>query len=143
MTTQGEVAELGEHEARSTAAAAPLDTLGVASFTGGRTVRSPRFRLRQYVPLLREHGIPADEFVAQFEIWPPSNRALQWLWQPATIAQPVPAVVRSDKYDVRFRQREMVAPLLTLNTSFLHSIAQPASRQRERVIASGSSGESS
>jgi glycosyltransferase involved in cell wall biosynthesis len=86
----------------------------VAAFTGGWTVSSARFRVRQYIPRLHEHGIEVDEFVAQFGSWPPLSKLIRPLWAAATLAQRAPGILRSRNYDLTLLQREMVSTFATL-----------------------------
>src|SRR3954470_5821606 len=86
----------------------------VAAFTGGRKISSARFRVRQYLPGLREHGIDVHEFIARFGSWPPRSAAIRPLWLGATLAQRLPAVLQSHSYDAVLLQRELVSTLVTL-----------------------------
>ena len=86
----------------------------MAAFTGGATISSPRFRVRQYIPGLGQCGIQVSEYIARFGSWPPSSKALRPLWLPATVVQRVPGVIASFRYDVTLLQREMVSTLVTL-----------------------------
>jgi glycosyltransferase involved in cell wall biosynthesis len=86
----------------------------VAAFTGSRTIGSPRFRVRQYIPKLREQGIEVTEYVARFGSWPPLNKALRPIWFPATILDRIPAILKSYRHDVTLLQREMISTLVTL-----------------------------
>jgi glycosyltransferase involved in cell wall biosynthesis len=86
----------------------------VAAFTGSRTVSSPRFRVRQYVPYLETLGVQITEFIARLGSWPPRNKGLRPLWFPATLLDRVPSVLKSYQYDVTLLQREMVSTLATL-----------------------------
>lgn len=91
-----------------------LAPIRVAAFTGSRTVSSPRFRVRQYVPYLEKMGVQLTEFVARFGSWPPYNKALRPLWFPATLLDRLPSVLKSYGHDVTLLQREMVSTLATL-----------------------------
>lgn len=86
----------------------------VAAFTGGATISSPRFRVRQYIPGLGRYGIQVSEYIARFGSWPPSSKSWRPFWLPATISQRVPGVIGSFRYDVTLLQREMVSTLVTL-----------------------------
>jgi glycosyltransferase involved in cell wall biosynthesis len=88
--------------------------VSVAAFTGAKSISSPRFRVRQYVPYLENHGIRVTEFVARFGSWPPRSKALRPFWLPATLLDRLPGVVSSYQYDVTLLQREMVSTLVTL-----------------------------
>jgi glycosyltransferase involved in cell wall biosynthesis len=90
----------------------------VAAFTGG-IPSSPRFRVRQYIPWLRQYGIDITEYMARLWSWPPTNKALRPLWLPATLLDRIPAVLKSHGYDVTLLQREMVSTFVTLE-GFTH-----------------------
>lgn len=42
-----------------------MKALQVATFTGDRDAPGARFRVRQYIPLLKQFGIEVDEFYAR------------------------------------------------------------------------------
>lgn len=86
----------------------------VAAFTGGRTISSARFRIRQYIPFLRKHGVLLTEYIARFGSWPPAVKVKRPFWLAATLADRVPAVAKSHRYDLTLLQREMVSTLVTL-----------------------------
>ena len=88
--------------------------LRVAAFTGGRRVPSARFRVHQHRARLAQYGIELVLFPARLGSYPPVSRALRPLWLGATLAQRMPAVVRSHGFDVTLLQREMVSTLVTL-----------------------------
>jgi len=92
------------------AAAAPIR---VAAFTGAKE-SAPRFRVRQYIPRLRQHGIFVEEFLARFGSWPPHSKIVRPLWLATTVADRLPSLARSYKYDLTLLQREMVSTLVTL-----------------------------
>jgi glycosyltransferase involved in cell wall biosynthesis len=88
--------------------------LRVAAFTGGVSVPSARFRVRQYVAALRPLGIRLREFPAPLGSYPPADRRLRLLWAPATLASRLPAVVGSYQYDLTLLQREMLSTFVTV-----------------------------
>jgi len=88
--------------------------LRVSAFTGSLTISSARFRVRQYIPGLREYGVAVEEEVARFGSWPPLEGWKRPAWLIATLAQRVPGVIRSYNRDVTLLQREMVSTLKTL-----------------------------
>jgi len=91
-----------------------MEPLRVAAFSGARDVPSARFRVRQYIPWLRQHGIEMDEYYARLSSWPPSNKLLRPFWLAGTVLDRVPSVLNSHRYDLTFLQREMVSTLQTL-----------------------------
>lgn len=86
----------------------------IAAFTGGRTISSARFRVRQLIKPLSHQSIRVTEFPAAFSSWPPRNRWMRPLWFPATILERIPAVIRSHSFDLTILQREMVSTFNTL-----------------------------
>ncbi len=88
--------------------------LTVAAFTSGKTAASARFRVRQYVQELSKHGIEMLEFPARLGAFPPRHKPLRPLWGIASVAQRIPAIVRSQNADVTLLQREMISTLVTL-----------------------------
>lgn len=98
---------------KSSASSSDGNCLRVAAFTGG-VASSPRFRVHQYIPYLRQHGISVTEYVAHLGSWPPASKMLRPFWLPATILDRVPGVIQSHGHDVTLLQREMVSTFVTL-----------------------------
>jgi glycosyltransferase involved in cell wall biosynthesis len=88
--------------------------LKVAAITGGATVPSARFRVRQYIPSLLDQGIFVEEMYPSFGKYPPEQRWLRPLWAGATLLEMFPKVIKSHCYDVVLLQREMLSTLVTL-----------------------------
>ena len=86
----------------------------IAAFTGGRDVPSARFRVRQYINMLRNEGIEVTEFSSLLGTYPPKRRILRPIWSVATLATRLPDVIRSHKYDMTILQREIFSTFLTL-----------------------------
>lgn len=86
----------------------------VAAFTGGKLVPSARFRVRQYIPTLRKEGIAIDEFCSGFNKYPPPQKWLRPFWGMATLAERLPGIAKSYRYDVVLFQREIMSSFLTL-----------------------------
>lgn len=86
----------------------------IAAFTGGRSVPSARFRVRQYIPALHEEGIDIDEFASGFGQYPPRAQWIRPLWALATLAERLPDVMRSHRYDCVLLQREFMSSFVTL-----------------------------
>lgn len=86
----------------------------IAAFTGGRTISSSRFRVRQYITELRRHDMEMVEHTAPLGAWPPANRALRPAWAMATLATRLPGIAASYRYDLTFLQREMLSTFRTL-----------------------------
>lgn len=85
--------------------------LRVAAFTGGRSVPSARFRVRQYIKPLSRIGIAVDERWPALGAYPPQQRWLRPAWLMGTIAQRTPDIVGSWRADVTLLQREMISTL--------------------------------
>ncbi len=86
----------------------------IAAFTGGRSISSARFRVRQYINELRQHDMDMVEYIAPLGSWPPANRAMRPAWALATLASRLPAIAASYRYDLTFLQREMLSTFRTL-----------------------------
>jgi glycosyltransferase involved in cell wall biosynthesis len=88
--------------------------ISVAAFTGGSTVPSARFRVRQYITPLAAAGISLHEYAARFGRYPPESKVKRPLWGIATLASRIPDLLASHRYDVTLLQRELVSTLATL-----------------------------
>ena len=86
----------------------------IAAFTGGLSVPSARFRVRQYLPALRREGIEVTEFDSGFGQYPPQVRWARPFWALATLAERLPDVVMSHRYDAVLLQREIMSSFVTL-----------------------------
>lgn len=75
---------------------------------------SARFRIGQYVDSLKRDGIELHHFPARFGSYPPSATWVRPVWLIGTMAQRLPAIVRSHSFDVTILQRELVSTLATL-----------------------------
>lgn len=93
---------------------ATLAALRVAAYTGGSTVPSARFRVRQYIPALRQSGVYIDEFVPKIGTYPPKSKVLRPFWAIGSICERLPAIARSYRYNLTLLQREILSTLLTL-----------------------------
>lgn len=88
--------------------------LRVAAFTGGISVPSARFRVRQYMPVLLQNSVAMSEMPSHFGIYPPQNKWMRPLWAGATLAERIPKIIKSYQYDVVLLQREMLSSFVTL-----------------------------
>jgi glycosyltransferase involved in cell wall biosynthesis len=86
----------------------------IAALTGGISVPSARFRVRQYIPALRREGIDVEEFASGFGKYPPRMRWIRPLWALATLAERLPIVMKSQRYDAVLLQREIMSSFITL-----------------------------
>ncbi len=87
--------------------------LKVAAFTGGLNEPSARFRLRQYIPILKEQNIEVTDFYSKMGKYPPENKLIRPLWAFATLSMRIPDIVKSYNYDITFLQREMLSTFTT------------------------------
>jgi len=88
--------------------------LHIAAYTGGLSVPSARFRVRQYIPTLRTLGVSVDERPAALGAYPPSVRAIRPLWAAASLALRVSDIAAGCDSDVTFLQREMISGHFTV-----------------------------
>lgn len=87
----------------------------IISFTGGLTVPSARFRVRQYIsPLEQSHGITVREVYPRAGNCPPESRVLRPLWAVQTLAEMMPNVWESKNYDAVLLQRTVIPTFTTL-----------------------------
>jgi glycosyltransferase involved in cell wall biosynthesis len=87
----------------------------IAVLTGGKNVPSARFRIRQYIPALKCHGIDTIEFTSFFGSYPPnSSKIVRPFWGTATLLQRIPQIVATQKHHVTLLQREMLSTFMTL-----------------------------
>jgi glycosyltransferase involved in cell wall biosynthesis len=63
---------------------------------------------------LRREGIDIEEFASAFGQYPPRARWVRPLWALATLAERMPAVVMSHRYDAVLLQREIMSSFVTL-----------------------------
>jgi glycosyltransferase involved in cell wall biosynthesis len=87
--------------------------LKVAAYTGGKSVPSARFRVRQYIPALKKLDIEVRESWAKLGSYPPASKALRPLWGMAAICERVLSAAGSFSSDVTLLQREMLSTLVT------------------------------
>lgn len=88
--------------------------LRVAAFTGGATVPSARFRVRQHIPYLLQYDVEVDELDSRLGIYPPQNKLIRPFWVGATLIDRIPDIIKSHNYDVVLLQREMLSTFTTL-----------------------------
>ena len=88
--------------------------LKLAAFTGGVDVPGARFRVRQNISQLLDLGIEVREFCSRFGSYPPASRYKRPLWGIATLADRLPSVLMSHKYDACLLQRELLSTFVSL-----------------------------
>jgi glycosyltransferase involved in cell wall biosynthesis len=90
--------------------------LKVAAFTGGRSVASARFRVRQYVEPLQALGIRLKEHAAWLGSFPPRTRYLRPAWGASSLASRLPSIAAAYLCDLTILQRELISTLVTLES---------------------------
>ncbi|MBB6631975.1 glycosyltransferase family 4 protein [Clostridium algidicarnis] len=87
----------------------------VAAFTGEINDPSSRYRVRQYIDILKEYDIDIDDFISLNGKYPPVEKNKRLLWGAKTLAERFKQVVnvKLKNYDCIILQREMIS---TLNT---------------------------
>ncbi len=86
----------------------------VAAFTGGRSVPSARFRVRQYVDRLSTLGVEVTELPRRCEKYPPRWTLVRPMWLAASLAEEAVNLGRSRHFDVVLLQREVISKLITV-----------------------------
>ncbi|WP_086924581.1 glycosyltransferase [Variovorax sp. JS1663] len=87
--------------------------LSVLALTPGAGVPSARFRWQQYVGELRRSGLDASEIPSRAGAFAPGARGLRPLWLAGSLAENFARVLRSNRHDLRFLQRPLIATLRT------------------------------
>jgi glycosyltransferase involved in cell wall biosynthesis len=86
----------------------------VAAYTGGDSVPSARYRVRQLVEPLRRRGVDIVEYPARFGSYPPRERVKHPVWGAMALVERAVASIHSWKADVTLLQREMLSKLFTV-----------------------------
>lgn len=86
----------------------------VLALTGGASVPSARFRVGQFARRLEPWGIDLAHRPSNVGSYPPDQRWKRPLWLAATLADRLPDVVATHRYDATLLQREFVSTLETL-----------------------------
>lgn len=90
------------------------EMIKVAAFSGGQSVPSARFRVRQYVKDLRTHQIDMDEYMPVVgDAYPPVGVAARLPWLTSQLAQRFKQVHAARGHQLTVLQRQMVS---TVNT---------------------------
>lgn len=87
----------------------------VASITGGVNQPSSRYRVRQYIEVLKRHNIQIDDFYSVNGKYPPANKHQRIIWGLKALFERLLQVVKinSREYDCVIVQREMMSTLHT------------------------------
>jgi glycosyltransferase involved in cell wall biosynthesis len=92
--------------------------LKVAAYTQGLYVPSARYRIRQYIPVLKNRGIDINEIPSITGAYPPSNIFFRPKWFLKNISEHFENIKKSEFSDVIILQREFLSGFLTLETFF-------------------------
>lgn len=84
------------------------------ALTGGATVPSARFRIRQFVGRLEPWQVALSERPSRVGSYPPVSTWRRPGWLAATLVDRVPDVFATHQADVTVLQRELVSTLVTL-----------------------------
>ncbi|MFN9213763.1 MAG: glycosyltransferase family 4 protein [Gemmatimonadota bacterium] len=84
------------------------------ALTGGATVPSARFRVRQFLGRLERWGVALEERASRVGSYPPVATWQRPGWLAATLLDRVPDVAATHRADVTVLQRELVSTLVTL-----------------------------
>jgi len=96
----------------------------VSAYTGGKSDPSARFRVRQYIPALRNLGVDVHDRPSYFGSYPPPIKVLRPIWAAAAAAERALSSAWSYESDLTLFQRPMLSTLVT---------AEPLTR-RPRVL---------
>ena len=86
----------------------------VLGLTAGRSVPSARFRVGQFAGRLEPWGIDLSHWPSRVGAYPPSAKWRRPLWIASTIADRLPDVMATYRYDVTLLQREFVSTIKTM-----------------------------
>lgn len=85
----------------------------LAGLTQGKAVPSTRFRWSQYVEDLNNSGFAVTSSHSYFGAYAPASRLLRPTWLAATLAESLVRTLHSNRYDIVFLQRNLIATLCT------------------------------
>jgi glycosyltransferase involved in cell wall biosynthesis len=92
--------------------------LKVNAYTGGISVPSARYRIRQHIPLLERHGVFTKEFISKSGMYPPDSKIRRPIWLIRNIAENASKYMFHPHADVIFFQREMLSTFSTFETCY-------------------------
>ena len=90
-----------------------MTMLRAAAFAGGWSVPSARFRVRQYIPALEDHGVRLVEQPCWFGKYPPMSRLGRPFWAAAALSERAWRIANVRHYDVVLLQRELISKLIS------------------------------
>ena len=94
------------------------DAPSLIGITQGRDIPSTRFRWSQYLDTLKEFGFDIAEATSSFGAYAPESNILRPAWLAANVTESLLRMLKSNRYDLRFLQRNMTATLCTWEPLF-------------------------
>lgn len=94
----------------------------VAAYTGGKSIPSARFRVRQFISHLQRFGIEMREFTPLVSSFPPSQLWLRPAWALTALCVRTPAVLASHFYEISFLQRELISTCYSIEPLLKHPL---------------------
>jgi len=91
-----------------------MPPVNVIAYTQGQHVPSARFRVRQYIPDLAEHGIFLKESYTAWGGYPPHAKWARPFWGAASLMQRLAQLARPADARMTLLQRELFSTLATL-----------------------------
>jgi glycosyltransferase involved in cell wall biosynthesis len=85
----------------------------IAALTQGINAPSARFRWQQYAGDLVHAGLDVSEFTSHFGAYPPISKTRRPFWLGATMAESLVRTLNSNRFDLRFLQRNLTSTLCT------------------------------
>ena len=85
----------------------------IVALTQGANVPSARFRWQQYANDLTHAGLDVSELYSHFRSYAPASKFRRPFWLGATMAESLIRTLNSNRYDLRFLQRNLTATLRT------------------------------
>lgn len=86
----------------------------IIAYTQGKEHPCARFRVRQYLPYLKDANIDVTEKYTKFSAYPPRNKLLRPLWGIETIAERMIDVPKSKNYDLTWLQKTFISKYPTI-----------------------------
>jgi glycosyltransferase involved in cell wall biosynthesis len=86
----------------------------VLAITGGNTVPSARFRIREYIPYLNNDEIIVNESIPLFECYTSYKGLFRYIYYFVYILLRLPLLINQFRYDFIWLQREILPTYITL-----------------------------
>lgn len=88
--------------------------INVCAIAGNKNDPSSRFRIGQYIEPLKKEGINLEWFESKINKYPPKNKFIRPLWLGAAVAERLPYIYKSYKFDATILNREVISTLYTI-----------------------------